>query len=58
MDKKGSDRFAGDDPAKPREIKKRIEHSLRCFAYAQLLGRLEGLDPAKQFVLELTAIFA
>lgn len=35
---------------------KRIEHSLKVYGYAQLLGRLEGLSPEKQFVLELTAI--
>ncbi len=34
----------------------RIEHSLKVFGYAQLLGRLESLNPEKQFVLELTAI--
>jgi HD superfamily phosphodiesterase len=39
-----------------RGDQKRIEHSLKVFGYAQLLGRLEGLDTAKQFVLELTAI--
>ncbi len=39
-----------------RGDQKRIEHSLKVFGYAQLLGRLEGLDQARQFVLELTAI--
>jgi len=39
-----------------RGDQKRIEHSLKVFGYAQLLGRLEGLNPAKQFVLELAAI--
>ena len=36
--------------------KKRIEHSLKVFGYAQLLGRMEGLSFERQFVLELTAI--
>ena len=35
---------------------KRIEHSLKVYGYAQLFGRMEGLNPEKQFVLELTAI--
>ena len=35
---------------------KRIEHSLKVFGYARLLGKMEGLSPEKQFVLELTAI--
>ena len=35
---------------------KRIEHSLKVYGYAQLLGKLEGLSPEKQHVLELTAI--
>lgn len=35
---------------------KRIEHSLKVFAYAGLLGRMEGLGDKNQFVLELTAI--
>ena len=39
-----------------RGDQKRIEHSVKVFGYAQLLGRLEGLTPEKQFVLELTAI--
>jgi uncharacterized protein len=39
-----------------RGDKKRIEHSVKVFGYAQLLGRLEGLTPEKQFALELTAI--
>ncbi len=39
-----------------RGDQKRIEHSLKVFGYAQLLGKLEGLSPEKQFILELTAI--
>ena len=39
-----------------RGDQKRIEHSLKVFVYAQLLGKLEGLSPEKQFILELTAI--
>lgn len=39
-----------------RGDQKRIEHSVKVFGYAQLLGRIEGLGPDKQFVLELTAI--
>jgi len=39
-----------------RGDQKRIEHSLKVFGYAQLLGRMEGLNPDQQFVLELTAI--
>ena len=39
-----------------RGDQKRIEHSLKVYGYAQLLGRMEGLDPDHQFVLELTAI--
>jgi len=35
---------------------KRIEHSLKVFGYAQLLGRMEALSVKEQFVLELTAI--
>lgn len=35
---------------------KRIEHSLKVFGYAQLLGRMEELSVEDQFVLELTAI--
>jgi uncharacterized protein len=35
---------------------KRIEHSLKVYGYAQLLGRLENLSSEKQFILELTAI--
>ena len=35
---------------------KRIEHSLKVYGYAQLLGKLEGLSPERQFVLGLTAI--
>lgn len=34
---------------------KRIEHSIKVFGYAQLLGRLENLSPEKKFILELTA---
>ena len=39
-----------------RGDRKRIEHSLKVYSYAQLLGRMEGLNPEKQFVLEMTAI--
>jgi len=39
-----------------RGDQKRIEHSVKVFGYAQLLGRLENLDAEAQFVLELTAI--
>jgi HD superfamily phosphodiesterase len=39
-----------------RGDKMRIEHSLKVYGYAQLLGRLEGLSPEKLFVLELTSI--
>jgi uncharacterized protein len=39
-----------------RGDKKRIEHSVKVFGYAQLLGRMEGLTHEKQFVLELTAV--
>lgn len=39
-----------------RGDQKRIEHSLKVYGYAQLLGRMEELDPDQQFVLELTAI--
>lgn len=39
-----------------RGDQKRIEHSVKVFGYAQLLGRLEGLNPEEQFTLELTAI--
>jgi len=39
-----------------RGDRKRIEHSLKVYGYAQLLGRMEGLNLEKQFVLELTAI--
>ncbi len=39
-----------------RGDQKRIEHSLKVYGYAQLLGRLEGLNVDKQFVLELTSI--
>jgi uncharacterized protein len=39
-----------------RGDQKRIEHSLKVYGYAQLLGVLEGLSPDKQFVLELAAI--
>ena len=31
---------------------KRIEHSLKVYGYAQLLVRMEGLSPEKQFILE------
>jgi len=39
-----------------RGDQKRIEHSVKVFGYAQLLGRLEGLIPEEQFVLELASI--
>ncbi|MEI7829877.1 MAG: HD domain-containing protein [Prolixibacteraceae bacterium] len=39
-----------------RGDQKRIEHSLKVYGYAQLLGRMEGLSPEKQFVLELAAV--
>jgi uncharacterized protein len=39
-----------------RSDQKRIEHSLKVFGYAQLLGRMEGLNPDQQFILELTAV--
>jgi len=39
-----------------RGDQKRIEHSLKVFGYAQLLGSMEGLNPEMQFVLDLTAI--
>jgi HD superfamily phosphodiesterase len=39
-----------------RGDQKRIEHSVKVFGYAQLLGRLEGISPDSQFVLELTAV--
>lgn len=39
-----------------RGDQKRIEHSVKVFGYAQLLGRLEGLDREEQLILELTAI--
>lgn len=35
---------------------KRIEHSLKVFSYAQTLGRIEGIDAEKQYILELTAL--
>lgn len=35
---------------------KRIEHSLKVYGYACLLGRMEELTPDRQFILELTAI--
>jgi len=35
---------------------KRIEHSLKVYGYARLLGRMEDLSVERQFVLELTAI--
>lgn len=35
---------------------KRIEHSLKVFGYAQLLGEMEALDTVDMFVLELSAI--
>lgn len=39
-----------------RGDKKRIEHSLKVYGYAQLLGRMEQLDQELQYILELTAI--
>jgi len=39
-----------------RGDQKRVEHSVKVFGYAQLLGRLEGLSTENQFVLELTAV--
>lgn len=39
-----------------RGDKKRIEHSLKVYGYARLLGQMEGLSTEKMFVLELTAI--
>ena len=39
-----------------RGDQKRIEHSLKVYGYAQLLGRMEGLAPENQFILELSAI--
>ncbi len=39
-----------------RGDQKRIEHSLKVYSYASLLGRMESLDPSNQFILELTAI--
>lgn len=39
-----------------RGDQKRIEHSVKVFGYAQLLGRLEGLNREEQFTLELAAI--
>ena len=39
-----------------RGDQKRIEHSLKVFGYAALLGKMEGLDAENQFILELTAI--
>ncbi len=35
---------------------KRIEHSLKVYGYARLLGIMEGLSEEMQFILELTAI--
>lgn len=35
---------------------RRIEHSLKVYGYARLLGLMEGLSTEKQFVLELAAI--
>lgn len=34
---------------------RRIEHSIKVYGYAKLLGELEGLDPSDLLVLELTA---
>ncbi len=36
--------------------RKRIEHSMKVFSYAQTLGKIEGLIPDQQQVLELTAL--
>ncbi len=38
-----------------RGDQKRVEHSVKVFGYAQILGRLEGLSIDNQYVLELTA---
>lgn len=35
---------------------KRIEHSLKVYGYARLLGNMEGLDNETQLILELTAV--
>jgi len=35
---------------------KRIEHSLKVFGYAALLGKMEGLAAEVQYILELTAV--
>ena len=35
---------------------KRIQHFLKVYAFAQTIGRLEGLDPALQNLLETAAI--
>jgi len=35
---------------------RRIEHSMKVFAYAQNLGVLEDLEPEKQQILEITAL--
>jgi uncharacterized protein len=39
-----------------RGDQKRIEHSLKVFGYASLLGKMESLNPENQHILELTAI--
>lgn len=36
--------------------KKRIEHSMKVFSYAQTMGVLEELDPETQQILEITAL--
>lgn len=36
--------------------RKRIEHSMKVFSYAQTMGVLEGLDPETQQILEITAL--
>ncbi len=36
--------------------RKRIEHSMKVFSYAQTLGVLEGLEPETQQILEITAL--
>jgi HD superfamily phosphodiesterase len=39
-----------------RGDRRRIEHSLKVYGYAKLLGGMEGLSEDQQLVLELTAI--
>ncbi len=35
---------------------RRIEHSIKVFSYAQIMGRLENLGPNQQLILEITAL--